>query len=52
MDQNEALKQIENALNVAIQKGIFADMQSAAYIFNCLTVLKQSIGNGSGNNSE
>ena len=52
MDQNEALKQIENALNAAIQKGVFGDMQTAAFIFNCLTVLKNAIRNDIGDNDK
>jgi hypothetical protein len=43
MKPDQALKEIANALNAAIQKGVFADVQSAAFIFNCLNVIEQAI---------
>jgi len=43
MKPTEALQQIEVALNAAIQKGAFANMEAAAYIFNCLQVVKKAL---------
>ena len=48
----EALNNIEQALNAAIQKGVFANMQSAAYLFQCLQVLKNDTGNMDNSNGE
>lgn len=47
MNNTEALTQIEAALNAATQKGVFADLQSAALIFGCLQQIKNAIGNDS-----
>lgn len=40
MNPIEALKQIESALNIAVQRGIFADLQSATVVFQSLQILK------------
>lgn len=45
IDRNKAIETIEQALNAAVQKGVFADMQSAAFVFNCLQILKNDTGN-------
>lgn len=50
--KTDAISNIEAALNAAIQKGVFADMQSAAYLFKCLQVLKNDTGNVDNSNSE
>lgn len=43
MKPTEALLQIEAALNAAIQKGAFANLEAATYIFNCLQVIKNEL---------
>lgn len=43
MKPTEALLQIEAALNAAIQKGAFANLEAATYIFNCVQVVKKAL---------
>ena len=52
MKPDQAIKEIENVINAAISKGVFADIQSAAFIFNCLNVIKQKIGNVDSDHNE
>jgi hypothetical protein len=42
----EALASIESAMNAAISKGTFINLESAAYIFNCLKIVKDAIEHG------
>jgi hypothetical protein len=43
----EAFQSIESALNASASKGVFVNLESAAYIFNCLKVIKDAIEHGS-----
>ena len=43
----EAYQSIESAMNAAISKGVFVNMESAAYIFNCLKIVRDAIEHGS-----
>lgn len=42
IEKKQALEALEQALNAAIQKGVFADLNSAAYLFQCLQSLKDA----------
>lgn len=39
----EAFSSIESAMNAAISKGVFVNLESAAYIFNCLKVVRDEL---------
>lgn len=39
----EAMQSIESAMNAAVSKGVFVNLESAAYIFNCVKVLKDEL---------
>lgn len=52
MTTQNAIKEIENVINAAIAKGVFADAQSVVFIFNCLTIIKNDVGNNVNDNSK
>jgi len=43
MKPTEALQNIEAALNAAAQKGVFASLEAATFVFNCLQVVRQEL---------
>lgn len=43
MNPEKALLEIESALNAAVSKGVFANMESAAFIFQCVQTVKAKI---------
>lgn len=43
MNPEKALQEIESALNAAIAKGVFGNMESAAFIFQCLQTVKAKV---------
>lgn len=43
----EAMQSIESAMNAAVSKGVFVNLESAAYIFNCLKIVKDELEFGS-----
>ena len=45
----EAFQSIESAMNAAIQKGTFVNLESAAYIFQCIKIVKDELEFGSSN---
>lgn len=49
MDKLKAIQEIENALNAAVAKGVFPNMDSAAYLFQCVQIIKQELQKDSEN---
>lgn len=39
----QALDQIEQAINAAMQRGVFQNLQSATFISNCIVIVRDAI---------
>lgn len=43
MTKQQAIETIEAALNASIQKGVFQDLNTAFYLHQCLSKIKEDI---------